>query len=96
MGLANGSWQVEPVDGATAGYWGLDKEVGRGRGKGRGRGRVGGRWQYNGRPLWLLFVLRVHPNAAVCDIYVVKLLFRNTLPRRSFENLSQGRLDEER
>lgn len=38
MGLANGSWQVEPVDGATAGYWGLDKEVGRGRGRGRGRG----------------------------------------------------------
>lgn len=34
-------------------------------------------------------VLRVHSNAVVCDIYVVKLLFRDTLPQRSFENSSR-------
>lgn len=32
-------------------------------------------------------VLRVHPNAVVCDIYVVKLPFRDTLPQRSLKNV---------
>lgn len=34
-------------------------------------------------------VLSVHPNAVVCNIYVVKLLFGDTLPQRIFENYSR-------
>lgn len=33
----------------------------------------------------MLFCAESPVNAVVCDIYVVKLLFRDTLPRRNFE-----------
>lgn len=69
-GLANSSWQVEPVEGAH-GPGGLG--VGQGRG-GRGVGNILG----GHSDCFLCF------NAAVCDIYVVKLLFRDTLPRYTY------------
>lgn len=69
----------------------LAKEGGWGTGGGRGGRGLGGGGVGNtmGGHSECFSVLRVHPNAVVCDIYVVKLLFRDTLPQRSFENSSR-------
>lgn len=65
------------MDGATAG--------GRARKEGLEGGAKGALLAiYWAAAILIAFVLGVHPNAAVCDIYVVKLLFRDTLPRYKY------------
>lgn len=77
--------------------WGHGRGIGRLAKEGGWGDRGGEGWEGVGGALTIqwaatlstFLVLRVHPNAVVCDIYVVKLPFRDTLPQRSFENSSR-------